>query len=125
MSAKGPWGKSASDMIVLGRAAAVRVLCEHAFTSILKDYADVMSDNLGGLMSQGEALGFRLYDVTRGSSQEAEGTLLYREVGDKLVAIAFISLARSPETGGVIVEINRLDKDRMDILELRETTTWN
>jgi len=116
---------TSSEMIGAGYDAAARTLCKHAFTSILKDYTDVIHDNLGGLLLQVEALGFRMHDLAREGDPEHKGTLLYREQGDKLTAIAFIGLVTSLKTGGIAIKINRLDKDRMDILELRETTIWN
>lgn len=125
MSKRVPEGKLAPEMIVLGRDTAARTLCEHAFISILRDYADIVYDSMDGLLLQIEMLGFRLHDLVSESDSESKGTLLYRDDGGKLVAIAFIGLVRSLEDGGMTVEINRLDKGRMDTLELREATSWN
>jgi hypothetical protein len=113
------------EILLLDRGTAVGKLYERAVISILKDYTDIITDSLDGLLLQANALGFKLHDLTRENDSKPKGILICREKGDCSVAIAFIGLARRLEAGGVALHIHRLDKVRVESLELRKATAWN
>ena len=113
------------EILLLDRGTAAGKLYERAVISILKDYTDIITDSLDGLLLQANALGFKLHDLTRESDSKRKGILICREERDRSVAIAFIGLARRLETGGVALHIHRLDKVRVESLELRKATAWN
>jgi hypothetical protein len=117
--------KFAGEVLLLDRGTAAGKLYERAVISILKDYTHIITDSLDGLLLQANALGFKVRDLTHEAAPEPKGILICREEGDNSVAIAFIGLARRLRTGGVALHIHRLDKVRVETLELRKATTWN
>lgn len=125
MSTERKSSESTREILVLNYGTAVRRPYEPAFISVLRDYTDIIIESLDGLLLQANALGFRIHDLTGEGNPEREGILICREKEGNSVKIAFIGPTRTLKNGGVALHVHRLDKVRVQSLELRNATAWN
>lgn len=105
---------------------AMRALNFRALSSILKDYSDTPSENLGTAIQALSSLGFKFRDLTRETDPELRGVSIVQDKRDNIKPVAFVSSTRRYKDGELVVEVYRFDCDaRVDTFEMHHISGWN